>query len=181
LKHYDPLRHYETVIIFRPNLSESELREEVETIRTFIESSGNTIAKTEMWGRRRLAYPIEGFSEGTYAFFLFSGEPSFITELDRRYRINEDIIRFLTIKCEAPVEGAPTFTLEDSGDDRRGEERKPKHFKRTRTEDEEREAAARAQRDDADDDDDSDDDDDDDSDDDDDADDDDSDVDGDDE
>lgn len=129
LKHYQSIRNYETTVIFRPTLSDPELESQIEGIKNAIESSGNTIHKLDVWGRRRLAYPIQGHSEGIYVFFLFSGKPEFIAELNRRYRINENVLRSLTVKCDYPLDDMPPISLDETPVTE--EERKPKHLRRS--------------------------------------------------
>lgn len=134
MRHYQPIRNYETTVIFRPTLNETELQSQIEGIKNAIESSGSTIVKQDVWGRRRMAYAIGGHSEGIYVFFLFSGDPKMVAELNRRYQINENVLRSLTIKCDYSLDEMPPMSLDESegGEGRGEEERKPKHFRRTR-------------------------------------------------
>lgn len=161
MNHYAPIRNYETTVIFRPTLNESDLQSQVEGIKNLIESAGNTIVKQDVWGRRRMAYSIGGHSEGIYVFFLFTSDPKFVAELNRRYQINENVLRSLTIKCDHSLEDTPPTSLDESdgGEGRGEEERKPKHFRRTRDESRDAPPPKRDTTDDDDDDDDSDDDD----------------------
>lgn len=105
MKHYEPIRTYETVIILRPTLTDVEIEEYVTAMKRFIEQNENEILKVDLWGRRRLAYPIRRFRDGVFAFFIFRGKPAFISELTRQYRITEDIIRYLT----TIIEGDPNL------------------------------------------------------------------------
>ena len=90
---------YETIFVLNPNLSEEETQALVEKFKSLIESHGE-IETIDQWGKRRLAYKIEGLSEGYYVFITFSAEPTFIQELERNYRITDGVIRSLVVKTE---------------------------------------------------------------------------------
>lgn len=155
MKHYEPIRNYETTVIFRPTLNETDLQSQIEGIKNVIESSGNTIVKQDAWGRRRMAYSIGGHSEGVYIYLLFTGDPKVVAELNRRYQINENVLRSLTIRCDESLDEMPPLNLDESdGGEGRDEERKPKHFRRTRDDRAEPVVEARRPADDDDDDDD---------------------------
>ncbi len=92
------LRCYETVVVFVPELEEKELEEQVQWVRSLIEKNGGQIVKEENWGKRKLAYEIEKRKEGYYYLFLFKGPADLVEELERNYRINHNVIRYLTVR-----------------------------------------------------------------------------------
>jgi small subunit ribosomal protein S6 len=115
------VRSYETTVILRPTLSAAEVEDHVAALKGLIEAEAEVL-RSDVWGRRKLAYPIQGHSEGVYAYFAFRGKADLLTELVRRYQINENVIRYLTVRCDRPLEQMPTTSLDDAPEasDRRG-------------------------------------------------------------
>ena len=91
------LNNYESIFIVKPTLGEETTKEVVEKFKSFIQASAKIEAFDE-WGKRRLAYPIQDNNEGYYVLVNFSAEPTFPQELERMYKISEDVIKFITIK-----------------------------------------------------------------------------------
>ncbi len=94
------MRHYETLFVLKPTLTEEEAKAKFEFIKDVIKNNGGEIVATEDIGVRKLAYPIEKFERGHYYIIYFKAPASAVRELERIYRITEDVIRFLTIKYE---------------------------------------------------------------------------------
>jgi small subunit ribosomal protein S6 len=88
------MRNYELVIIVHPDLDETALNGVIDKVKGWITEAGGTIAKTDIWGRRRLAYSIRKQREGQYVLFQAEMKPSFSAELDRNLRFLEPVIRF---------------------------------------------------------------------------------------
>ncbi len=88
------MRNYEIIIIVHPDLDENALTGVVDKVKGWINDAGGTIAKVDLWGRRRLAYAIRKQREGQYVFFQTEMQPSFGTELDRNLRLLEPVIRY---------------------------------------------------------------------------------------
>jgi small subunit ribosomal protein S6 len=112
LRHYVPTRTYETTIVIQPSLNDAEIDTIVDAVRSLIEDNNNLI-RTDIWGRRKLAYPVRRYQEGIYIFYVFEGKPEFIPELTRHYQITEGILRHLTVRCEVDPE-AIIISLGDS-------------------------------------------------------------------
>ena len=91
---------YETVFILTPVLSDAQMKEAVEKFATVLTDHGATIANQELWGLRKLAYPIEKKSTGFYSLIEFDGDPSIIRKLETAYRRDERVIRFLTFRLD---------------------------------------------------------------------------------
>lgn len=91
------MNKYESVIIIRPNLDEGEIEGIITNISDLINQNGE-ITKVDKMGANRLAYEISKCKEGYYIIFYFTAEPSIISELERHYRINENIIKFITVR-----------------------------------------------------------------------------------
>ena len=90
---------YETLYIVNPTLAEDDLKAAVEKFNALIAANG-TVAEINEWGKRRLAYPINDIPEGYYVLVTFTSDPSFPAELERRYNIDENIMRGIVIKLE---------------------------------------------------------------------------------
>jgi len=91
------INNYETVFIVNPDLDEEKTEAVVTKIKSLIESAG-TIESVDVWGRRKLAYEINDRTEGYYVLVNFSSKSDFPAELDRIYKITEDIMRSIIIK-----------------------------------------------------------------------------------
>ncbi|MEJ2047637.1 MAG: 30S ribosomal protein S6 [Dehalococcoidia bacterium] len=91
------LRDYELLLIISPEVVDEELEGRVDRIGQLITERGGEVSATEPWGRRKLAYPIEHFTEGHYVLIRFSFEPALCKELEASLRISEEIIRHLLI------------------------------------------------------------------------------------
>jgi small subunit ribosomal protein S6 len=94
------MRHYETVVILPPNLGEAPIEEVVTTVeKELTDRFGAQAVTVNRWGRQTLAYPIKKFKEGYYVLYEFdSDRDDTISGLEARLRINESIIRFLTVR-----------------------------------------------------------------------------------
>ena len=90
---------YETLFIVNPTLGEEEIAAVVEKFKALVEANG-TIAKVEDWGKRRMAYEIQDLHDGYYTLIEFESAPTFPSELDRRFRNDEKIMRSIIITKE---------------------------------------------------------------------------------
>ena len=95
---------YETVVIIRPDLDDADTRENIEKLTSIITENSGTMLLKDEWGKRKLAYPIENHLKGHYVLFNFLGPATAIDEIERRIRINDRIIRFMTVKLEHNVD-----------------------------------------------------------------------------
>ena len=93
------MNSYESVIIINPNLDEETRNNVIKKITDLIKAEGE-ITKIEENGIRELAYEIHKCKKGYYAIFYFNAKADFITELERIYRITDEIIKFITVKQE---------------------------------------------------------------------------------
>jgi small subunit ribosomal protein S6 len=91
-------RQYEAIYILRPDSTEEQVETTVNKYRQIITNFGGTVEKIDRWERRKLAYEIEGFTEGIYIVTEFSGEARTETELRRNFQISEDQIRYMIVK-----------------------------------------------------------------------------------
>ena len=94
------MREYELIFIVHPEADETNFTEVVNRVRTWIEEDGGEVIKTDLWGKRRLAYPIHKLNEGQYVFMQTKMEPRFGIILERNLRFLEPVIRFLVVAKE---------------------------------------------------------------------------------
>ena len=94
-----PNQTYETIFIADLSKTEEVLRSTVEKFKALIEGNAEVLSYKE-WGKRRLAYPINDLNDGYYVIVNFTSAPEFIAELDRRYSIDENILRSIIVKQE---------------------------------------------------------------------------------
>lgn len=93
------MRKYESIFILRPSLEEEKRNEVIEKFKAIIAADGE-IEKVEEWGNRKLAYEIEKIRDGYYVLVTFKANPTLPLELERNYRISDDVIRYIVINLE---------------------------------------------------------------------------------
>jgi small subunit ribosomal protein S6 len=92
------LQDYELVLIISPEVGDEALDATIDNVSKFITVSGGTISNVERWGKRRLAYPIKHFTEGSYVLTQFKLEPALNKEFEANLQISEEVLRHLLIK-----------------------------------------------------------------------------------
>jgi small subunit ribosomal protein S6 len=92
------MRNYENLVIVKPTLTAEEIQASIKKVEEVITSNGGEIAATDAMGMRKLAYPIDKNERGYYHVIYYTINPSSIAEIERRFRNNEDLLRFVTIK-----------------------------------------------------------------------------------
>jgi len=91
---------YETIFIVKTSVSDEELTALVAKVRGLIEKHNGEILKVENWGKKKLAYEVRKEKKGTYVFYRFRGPGAVVSELERQYRVEDAIIKFITVKCD---------------------------------------------------------------------------------
>ena len=94
------IRHYETMFIIKPTLSDEEITNQIDTVKSNIEKNGGEIVSVDDMGVKSLAYEIQRNKRGYYYVIYFRAEPKVIEEILRNLRYTEEVIRFLNIKYE---------------------------------------------------------------------------------
>ncbi|MEA2072950.1 MAG: 30S ribosomal protein S6 [Campylobacterota bacterium] len=94
------MRNYENLVIVKPTFTAEEIQASIKAIEEVITSNGGEIAATQPMGMRKLAYPIDKNERGYYHVVYYTIAPAAIAEIERRFRINEDLLRFVTIKYD---------------------------------------------------------------------------------
>lgn len=98
------MRHYETTYILRPNLGESLLTEIIDRTNAIITDDGGSIINIDRWGLKKLAYEIKKEAQGYYINLNYASPGNTINELERIFRIDDRVLRFLTIKLNDSVD-----------------------------------------------------------------------------
>ena len=93
-------QHYEMIYILRPDLSEEQANQAVTKYQDFLIKNNAIDIKVNVWGKRRLAYPIQKKLDGIYVQFNYQADGTQIEPLERIMRLEEDVLRYLTIKVE---------------------------------------------------------------------------------
>ena len=93
-------RVYEVMYIGTPDAADADITKLNDAIEKMIKKEGGSVVKTESMGRRRLAYPINKKTEGHYVLFEIEGSGQEIAELERRMRVNDTIMRYLTVRVD---------------------------------------------------------------------------------
>jgi small subunit ribosomal protein S6 len=91
---------YESIFIVRPSLSDEDITKVIEKIKSLLEKSGATLLKLENWGKKKLAYEVKRERKGTFLYLHFKSGGSVISELERSYRLEDSVIKFLTVRHE---------------------------------------------------------------------------------
>ena len=94
------MRHYEVMVILDSDLEERTVAPSLDQYLNVIRTSGGSVEKTDVWGRRRLAYEINKKTEGIYAVIDLQAEPAAVAELDRQLRLNESVLRTKVLRPE---------------------------------------------------------------------------------
>ena len=99
------MRTYEVLFILSPQMTEEEATSLINDFRGVAEKTGATLKNEEAWGRRRLAYPIEKYTDGNYHLFVLESDGS-LSELDRRMRNSDRVIRHIIVRTDLDLKRA---------------------------------------------------------------------------
>lgn len=114
---------YECVLIARNDVTQQQVEQLADGIAAQLEGEGDAVQKREYWGLRSLAYRIKKNRKGHYMLLGLDAKPATLTEMERQLGLNEDVLRFLTVRVEAIEEGPSailTRKAEDRGERDRG-------------------------------------------------------------
>ncbi len=101
------MRRYEVAIVLAPTLTEEEVEQSTETFKKAAEEKGAQIAEIEQWGKRKLAYPIKKHTEGIYVIVTLEElSAEAVGELERRFKVSDSVIRFLTVRIDLDLKRA---------------------------------------------------------------------------
>ena len=91
------MRTYEALYVVRPDLADDEIQTIAKEVESLITANGGAIVRSEIWGKRRLAYEVHKFTEGCYILVRLEALPAFVTRLENHFRLTDAIIRYLVV------------------------------------------------------------------------------------
>ena len=94
------MRTYEELFIMKPDAPDEEVDTFIEQMKSVVATSGGSVDKVDKWGKRRLAYRVDKYREGAYVLFQFNAAPETVKEFERRLRVSDLVIKFLTVRID---------------------------------------------------------------------------------
>ncbi|MCL6639081.1 MAG: 30S ribosomal protein S6 [Firmicutes bacterium] len=94
------MRQYEVIFILRPDLDEEKNQAVIDKFKGIVEADGGEITKLDKWGKRRLAYEVKDLREGFYVVMQVKASPAIVNELDRVFKITDEVLRHMIVKEE---------------------------------------------------------------------------------
>lgn len=107
------MKLYELTLIINPTLDDATVQAEVDKVERQITGSGGKVEKIDRWGIRRFTYRIGGHHQGLYVHFLYQSKPGLSSEIERNLRLNENILRYLTVASPGILPPKPVKTFEE--------------------------------------------------------------------
>jgi small subunit ribosomal protein S6 len=108
------MRRYELMLVLRPDAPEERIQAVLEKATRQLTEAGGQIVKAAPWGRRRLAYPIDRYREGSYHILHFDAPAEAIVDLERTLLITEEVLRHLVVRVEIPVRAARSGKIDEA-------------------------------------------------------------------
>ena len=143
------MRRYELMLVLRPDVADDRAQAVIDRTTRQISADGGQIVKVAPWGRRRLAYQIDRYREGSYHIILFESPAEAIVEMERSLLITEEVLRHLVTRVERPVKaaragGEDDEIVEDDADLPSAEDEEDEYDETERIDESESEAAPAA-------------------------------------
>ncbi len=135
------MRTYEALYIVMPDLDDDGIQTVDKAVQTLITESGGSIVRSEIWGKRKLAYTVKKQTEGTYILVRFQAEPDFVAKLERSFRLNESVLRYQVVHFDEH-----TLRIEAEQQRRREEDMRNSAASSSRHEDEDEDGPRRPRR-----------------------------------
>ena len=98
------MRHYETIYIVNPDLSEKDYQDIIKKFSDLIDREKGVKVKIQEWGKQRLAYLLKKFNTGSYVLMEYCGEPGITKELEREFKLDDRVLKFQTVKLADKVD-----------------------------------------------------------------------------
>jgi small subunit ribosomal protein S6 len=111
------VRRYELMLVLKPDAPDERAAAVIDRTTRYVVASGGQIVKVAPWGRRRLAYPIERYRDGSYHIIVFEAPAETIAEMERSLHITEDVLRYLVTRAVKPVKARRDAAASDDGED----------------------------------------------------------------
>ncbi len=107
------MRHYETTYILRPNLGEDQFTEIIERTNAIVTDDNGSIINVDRWGIKTLAYEIKKETQGYYVYMNYAAHGTTVSEIERIFRIDDRLLRYLTIKLADSIDEAGINTVKE--------------------------------------------------------------------
>jgi len=114
---------YEHVFLVRQDLTPQQVDTMIDQYKAVIDENGGSVPKTESWGVKSLAYRIKKNRKAHFAMLNIDASPAAVSEMERQMRINEDVLRFITVRIDAVEEGPSVMLQKRERDERKDRER----------------------------------------------------------
>jgi small subunit ribosomal protein S6 len=111
------VRRYELMLVLKPDAPDERAAAVIDRTTRYVVASGGQIVKVAPWGRRRLAYPIDRYRDGSYHIIVFEAPAETIAEMERSLQITEDVLRYLVTRAIKPVKARRDAASADDGED----------------------------------------------------------------
>jgi small subunit ribosomal protein S6 len=111
------VRRYELMLVLKPDAPDERAAAVIDRTTRYVVASGGQIVKVAPWGRRRLAYPIDRYRDGSYHIVVFEAPAETIAEMERSLHITEDVLRYLVTRAVKPVRARRDAAASDEGED----------------------------------------------------------------
>ncbi len=111
------MRRYELMLVLRPDAPDERAAAVIDRTTRYVVASGGQIVKVAPWGRRRLAYPIDRYREGSYHIVVFESPAEAIAELERSLQITEEVLRYLVTRVVKPIKARRDAAAAGDADD----------------------------------------------------------------
>jgi len=111
------MNHYETIYIVNPTLDDDALKEAIDKFSNLIKKLKGSIVKVNEWGKRKLAYEVKRFDKGHYVVLDFCALPKIVTELERNLKLDDRILKYLTVKIDENVNPKDLVSKEKETED----------------------------------------------------------------
>jgi small subunit ribosomal protein S6 len=111
------MNHYETIYIVNPTLDDDSLKEAIDKFSNLIKKLKGYIVKVNEWGKRKLAYEVKRFDKGYYVVLDFCALPKMVTELERNLKLDDRILKYITVKIDENVDPKDLVSKEKETED----------------------------------------------------------------
>ena len=111
------MNHYETIYIVNPTLDDDALKEAIDKFSDLIKKLKGFIIKVNEWGKRKLAYELKQFDKGYYVVLDFCALPKMVRELERNLKLDERILKYITVKIDENIDPKDLVSKEKETED----------------------------------------------------------------
>ncbi len=108
------MQFYESIFVVRPSLTDEDTQKIIEKMKGVVEKSGATVLRSENWGKKKLAYEVKRERKGTFIYLHFKSDGGVVSDLERSYRLEDSVIKFLTVRLQQEAVQRPAGEPKES-------------------------------------------------------------------